>query len=578
MFQPFRRIPERARRHSVGFVHGGLARQSVDTYRGVDRRQRSADGRGGVRRVEIAGVVSTLIVLGVLVPSLLAKIPAHSSALHVQAALRTISAVLFLCGGALHLVRWRVTGETRTGLRGGGMLCLGLFTVLASALGPLLQPALTETALAPVMRTVAVCACLILIARAILGPDVDSQVRPLRALSWTVVSAATAIVVLAVLADLQRLAYPGATAWSAIESAMAMCWVLCGLPPLVRGLRRRQATLIWMGGALLLMAGAETLRAIAFAGHFRAQFYGAGIQLVAGTIVLVNAAMDLATVFSAGGNRMLLLAGTVQDTQRRLAVEDEAASVRRHDARTVLASLKSVSMVLERYDASLDARKKAELRSSFTDELDRLQNMIDGRPAQLLQTFRVDDVLSRPLASLGVPVDAELDPAWANGRPDELTALLESIVITLSRRSPGRPVRVRTGRSLGGVQIICEAESSGDAGGRIPDDDSVGQLRLLLARRLLREQHGDLVVRERTDGCATVTLWLEAAPTEGREDALEAVDAVHHETDVPAAKAHPSRLADLARQQDHQIRHGRRVVSHQNLSGPFACGDEPEAS
>jgi hypothetical protein len=554
---------------------------SVNMYRGADRRQRSADGRGDVRRVEIAVVACALILVGVLVPSLLATIPARSSALHLQAALRMISASLFLCSGVLNLVRWRVTGETRTGLRGGGTLCLGLFTVPASALGPLLHRSTTEIALSPIMRTVAVCACLSLLARAISSPDVDSRVRPLRVLSWTVGIATTLIVVLTVLAHLRRLADPGADAWSGIESAMAVCWVLCGLPPLIRGLRRRQATFVWMGCALLLMAGAETLRAFAFVGHFDAQFYGTGIQLVVGTIALVNAAKDLAVVFSADGNHMLLLAGTVHDTHRRLSVEDEVATVRRHAARTVLASLKAVSMVLERYDATLDARKKAELRSSFTEELDRLENMIDGRPEQSLQAFRVDDVLTRPLASLALPVDVELAPAWAMGRPDELAALLQSIVITLGGRSPDRPVRVRAARALGGVQVMCAAEATADADGRpgrrTPDDGVVGQLRLQLARRRLHEQHGDLTVREGRDGCVTVTVWLEAASAELREDAIEAADALDDDTDLAAAQEHPTRLTDLARKQDHEIRDGRRIVRHQDVRGRFLRRDKSEA-
>jgi hypothetical protein len=555
---------------------------SINIYRGADRRQRSADGRGDVRRVEMMGVAGALILIGVLVPSLLATITARSSALHLQAALRMISASFFLCSGVLNLVRWRVTGETRTGLRGGGTLCLGLFTLPASALGPLLHRSTTEIALAPIMRTVAVCACLSLLTRAILSPDVDSRVRPLRVLSWTVGVATTVIVGLTVLAHLRRLADPGAGAWSGIESAMAICWVLCALPPLIRGLRRRQATFVWMGSALLLMAGAETLRALSFVGHFDAQFYGTGIQLLVGTIALVNAAKDLAVVFSADGNHMLLLAGTVHDTQRRLSVEDEAASVRRHDARTVLASLKAASTVLERYDATLDVRKKAELRSSLTQELGRLENMIDGRPEQQLQAFRLDDVLTRPLASLGVPVAAELTPAWAMGRPDELIALLQSVVTTLGRRSPGQPVRIRTARTLGGVLVICEAEANPDTagrpGGRTPDDDAVTQLRLQLARRLLREQHGELVVRERRDGCATVTMWLEAAPTELREDAVEAADVLDDDPEVAAAQEHPTRLTELARQQDHEICDSRRVVRDQDLRRRFLRRDQPEAS
>src|SRR5690349_1313834 len=128
-------------------------------YRGSDRRGRVRQTRRGIGRTDLAALFVALVVGAGLVPvGLHAMTP--SAARHAQDALRTIWSVTFLVAGVLHFVRWRVTGETRTGIRGAGAIALGALILPGAAIAPLLSSSMTTAELSPLTRTVAVVACL----------------------------------------------------------------------------------------------------------------------------------------------------------------------------------------------------------------------------------------------------------------------------------------------------------------------------------------------------------------------------------------------------------------------------------
>src|SRR3954452_3628485 len=152
-------------------MHGGMRSTAGDLYRGADRRRRPISRTSGIRGPHVLAFAVALLVLAGLVPAGLSTIQPRSSALAAQGALRTIWASLFLCAGLLHLVRWKITGHARTGLRGSAALCLGLFTLPSTAIAALLYRSASEASLSPITRTLAVCTCLALLSRAVRVPD-----------------------------------------------------------------------------------------------------------------------------------------------------------------------------------------------------------------------------------------------------------------------------------------------------------------------------------------------------------------------------------------------------------------------
>jgi hypothetical protein len=264
----------------------------------------------------------------------------------------------------------------------------------------------------------------------------------------------------------------------------------------------------------MLMATAEICRGLAFVVDDRLTYFSTGVQLVAALVVLLNATADLTDLLSAESRLLHMLSGTVRDTERQLSADERAEAQRRHDARAVLAALRAASLVLDRYDDTLDHETRAELLGSFSGELQRLEQMIERRTDAPLEVFTLDSVIGPALAAIeDIHICADLSPAPVLGRPDELAGLVQNLVSTLGRRAGDNRVRVRVTRSTSGVQIACEA-----AGGnpravsrRDGDDDSARNLRLQVARRIMREQGGDVVVNDRWDGSMSVVLWLRPA-------------------------------------------------------------------
>lgn len=487
-------------------MHGG-AERNQPFYRGADRRARLAR-RQPVQRVHLLALLVGGVVGALLIPlALLSFAPSHAG-LRTQLALRNIWAILFLGAGVLQLVRWRATGETRTGVRGAGTLTLGLLTAPTTALAPLLYAPAGRTALEPLTRTLAVVACTALLTRAAQAPAVDTRARPLRLVALTTAAGWAFIALLVALAQTQHTVQAGSMHWAWLESALVLCWLLCGVATTRRALTDHDVSLLWMATGVWMMALAEALRAVAFAGPADLQYFATGVQLVVGSVVLANAAADLVVLLSAESSRMHQLAATVQDTVERLNADEQAESSRRHDARSVLASLKAASLVLDRYDSTLDEDARGLLLGSLNGELDRLERLIERRPDTPLQDFRLDAVLTSALSDArDAVVSWSLSGFSCRGRADELTAVVRSAVGTLARRSPQGLVRARAARSSAGVQLVLEAD-----GGAGRDDDAANTLWLHMARRVMREQRGDIVLDQAWDGSTAIVFWLKAAP------------------------------------------------------------------
>lgn len=507
-------------------MHGGGS-----VYVGEDRRQPRTRLRSHVRRRELAAFAAIVLIIGVALPMAVDHLPTHGATQRALSALRVTWAMLFVSAGVLRLVRWRMTGEARNGYLGAALVCFGVVSAPSSLLAPAMfrtDPALT---LSPLSRLVSVVICLLLVFRGLRAPAVASRLRPVRLTALVASGAWLALLVIVAVAAHHPLDQPRARL-AAVEILLAWGWAAAAAIAVRNDGKAPRASTTWLSINLSTMALVELLRAVASVDLYPAAFFATGMQLVVAAISVANAGADLSEVFSADGNRLLSLAGALHETEELLSEEERDREERLHDARSVIAALKAASLTLDRYDERLDSSTKHRLRSTMVSELARLESVIDARAEQPLTEFRLDVALA-PLfiaeKKNGLAINARLGMLSARGRPLEFVTVVQNLLVNARRYAPGSAVAVRASATDDIVTVYVEDRGPGipealreqvfargyRAGAGSGEGSGLG---LYLARRLIREQNGDIHVEERAGGGARFVLTLPraAAPPVGR--------------------------------------------------------------
>jgi signal transduction histidine kinase len=541
-------------------------------YIGVDRRQTRAGTRNSVRPGEMAAFFAAFALVGIALPALLSDLPSFDAAGHAQAALRTTWSILFVCAGLFRLVRWRLTGETGTALLGAGMLCFGLLSAPTAALAPLIHDSQPAISLSPATRAIAVTVFLVALTRSFRSAPIDARVRPLHTIGRMLTIAALALASVIAFGGAGSTQSVPTGAWIAVGVAQTAYWLALSTVALSRGIRDQSASHIWIGLGLLLMSAAELLHALAFVGPFSLAFFATCLQVVVGGIALANSAADLGVVFSAEGNRVLSLSGALHDAEQMLTEEEQEQEERLHDARSVIAALKAASITLDRYDERLDTSVKHSLRSSLVSELARLERVIDGRRREPLQAFRLDVALGPVFTAErenGLVITNKLGSVKALGRPLELATVVQNLLVNARRYAPGSVVRISATSSNGRVQILVEDRGPGvdptqhelifQRGYRCSPGETGGSgLGLYLARRLMREQNGEIVLRERAGGGASFILSLQApSGAQQPKSGVEVRNPVNAAVEGSAHERDGATLTLLPRQRDDDASGGR---------------------
>jgi len=508
---------------------------------------------------------TALLIVGVALPAVLSNLPSLDAAAHAQAALRTAWAVMFVCAGLFRLVRWRLTGETPTALLGAGMVCFGLLSAPTTALAQLIQKSEGDVILSPVTRAVAVTAFLVALGRCFRAAPVDARISPRLTIAKTMLIASGVLGLFIAMSQLGSPITLPAQAWLAIGICDAVAWLTFAAMAVTRGIGQENASYVWIGLGLLLLSAAEVLHALAFVGPPSLAFFSTCLHVVVGGVALANSAADLGLVFSADGNRMMTLSGALNQAEQMRTEEERLQEERLHDARSVIAALKAASLTLDRYDERLDTDIKHRLRTSLVSELARLEKVIDGRRREPLQVFRIDVAL-RPLLIAerenGVDIVNKLGSVRALGRPLELATVVQNLLVNARRYAPGSLVRLTARSHAGGVQLFIEDRGPGvdptqhelvfQRGYRCADSKGDGSgLGLFLARRLMREQGGEIVLRDRDGGGASFVLSLQGTSAlDQSQDGIKVQHPVDRAKDRSTDERDGSALAGLPRQRD----------------------------
>ena len=501
---------------------GGGSIPGVAPYVGPDRRQPRGVRRTRLGGRELVALALALLVIGVALPAVLRAFPAADTARHVQGLLRSLSSVCFTCAGVLRLVRWKLTGDNRGGLVGVAFVIYGLLNGPTASLAPLIHNTTSELWLNPDTRAVAVTVCLVILALALRGPEVDARIRPVRTLTVAVGSGGVVIVALIALANTGHSVSLSNGLWLSIGLVQTAVCAALAVAAGLQGVRRTDIGQTWLSISLGILAAAELMHAIAFVTNVTVTLYTTALQVVASGVVLLDAMHALGVVFGADGTRLLNLSGALVATEQQRQAEAEREAEQLHDARSVIAALKATTVTLDAYDTRLDEASKKRLRSAFVDELGRLEKVIDSRRREAQTVFRLDLALEPVLLAEqqnGLVVDNELGDIKVRGRPTVLATVVQNLLVNARRYAPGSSVHLAAAEVDGNVQILVEDRGPGigpaeqelvfNRGYRGVGAPAGGSgLGLFLARRLMREQGGEIVLRNRLGGGASFALTL----------------------------------------------------------------------
>lgn len=505
--------------HRAASNVAGGARGLPVRYRGRDRRglvveERRLPGRGFAFAVAISLGTAVPVVVGHRTIEIIGP-----KAALVEAQLDGAVLALTLPLAVLFLIRWRLTSEAAAAWLGTG---LGLYGLLTVGVGQVVGPAVSAGGeVAVVLPAAARLVAVALVGAALVAPEIDADLRPLRVFAGAFAAAALLAVVL----------WQVPHARPPLEVVAAM-WMLAGVACLVGGVRQRRHLLTWCGLGLLML-GLANVAAIG-------SEVGAGRDLVAPLLRLIGlvwalagVTRGLARVFQDQSGR-LLTSLTAEGAARSAAEAQRAYECERvHEARNALATIEAATLALGLHDSS-DDPDHAVLTRALRSEIRRLSDLVDPRstPAAAASFVPVRDVVAGVAAAARAQgCAATVDVAehvWAWGDPVRTTQVLHNLLQNARRYGAGS---VHIAARAEGAQVVIEVVDDGPG---IPAaeraaifergirgstaGDTVGDgLGLSIASRLMAEQAGDLRLEDRQGPGACFAVTLPAAPALGQE-------------------------------------------------------------
>jgi signal transduction histidine kinase len=475
-------------------------------YRGPDRRTliRASHGVSGVL-VVTAGLLAVLVILVLLGPTTPGLDEAEARRLGT-----TLRGVSFTSAGvvaALCLLRWRLTGEAAA-LRLG--VASGVYAALV--LGPGVVYWALHVDAAQSLQVAARLAVVLLVALALAGPEVDARVRP-----WpTVGRTAAGIVLIAPLAA----AVPGATrllstgaeqlpnGTSGTGWGIATLWAVLGTTALHRGHRDRRPLLAWFGLGLFVLAAAAIAPSWTIADGGTAPLGTSLLQVTAFLCIAAGAMNEIIRGFRTTDQRLLASVAAARAAEARLRGDHERQREHAHEAKNVLAAIEAASYALERHRDQLDASEQAELSACITNEVHRLQRLVEATSEPVeVGRFRPSEAIAPLLTSLATQVaDIHVDVPdhlVAIGRAADTVQAIHNVLENARRYGAGTiTVRATLAADTVVLRVSDEGPGVGEAEaatifargvrGRASAGTSGSGLGLTISRDLMNRQGGDL--------------------------------------------------------------------------------------
>jgi signal transduction histidine kinase len=484
--------------------HRRQAASEAVEYRGPDRR-RHVEAASGVKAVRPAVAIVVIAVLWVVAAAALGEgMPGWGSAA-LRTRLEIAGGALALFAGGICLLRRHLEGSAPALSLGAGLVVLSLPGIALVAPGSRADET-TAAALA------ALWVGGVHFARAIRVPQVETASSPAVVAAATAGGLAVAFVVAAAV-----------VVWGPVVVAEVATGLAYGALAVATARRMQHAGFAdgsWLISVLAAVACATTMWALTPA--------GAGL-LALGAGLLRCAAFGLAAAGSVGVLSVSAARHRSQAFRSRVDHAEEAELRRQleadyadqlHEVRSSVLALHGGVRTLEPA-AAADAR----LARALEAELARLQELVAPHDRGVAGiAFSVEEAL---VPTLRVGEAAGWPVAWripaglcAIGRPAHCAQVVHALVANAHRHARGTPIDVSASRKGEHVLIRVEDRGPGVARGCREqifergcraDQEGEGQgLGLAVARRLCREQGGDLWVEARPGGGAAFVITLDA--------------------------------------------------------------------
>jgi signal transduction histidine kinase len=508
------------------FGRGGQQRDGRGSYAGVDRRARAAVVPPSPREFFLAGLLLLVLAVPFGLIGGRGPLPESFDARALNASLLAMTALLAVVVGSVAVMRWRITGES-TSLRVGLAVLMFAFA-FAVQLCALVAPGLDEHGGPLVLSAAARAAAIVGLLVAFVASEVDTTLTGRRV---TLVTVAVLVV-----AELVLLAVPtlsasvGAT--QSLNTAtggptpvrIASVFGLAVLATLYtfRGLTRQRWLHTWIGLMLFSLALGEGLRIFATSAG-DASLTGAAILALCGFAFALNgSARELAAAYSDQRAQLFDSEVRAQTMKSLRRAEQSLREEQHHDARSALFSVQAALRALERHPEV--AAGSDGLAQALDAELTRVRDLLAADPAAAIsRRFCLEEAINPVTVchgAAGADVRTEIARGLeAYGQPAVVSEIVDNLVTNAQRHAPGSPIWV-TAESVGGIpRVRVDDAGAGVAEAdaeRIFERGTLGPtggsgLGLFVARRLARDQGGDLWLEPSRQGGASFVLALASA-------------------------------------------------------------------
>jgi signal transduction histidine kinase len=430
------------------------------------------------------------------------------------AVLQVVASALFLGAGVLRVARHRIEGDPRS-LRMGVALVLlgGVAYPLTSLAGYLSATAGDDggSMLRAGTALITIGLTQLAVFRAITTTDHDTLHAGRMVLVWC----GTALVLFVALAVVHALwpMFVHAETLPPVAlrgSLLAIVWLYVGLEAALRSDERP-----WAGKVAPLLGGmgvSELLRVVS------AYHPGAWELAATGLMATIAATAGHRALLDLDESTHALKAGSQQAAEQHAWREEM-----QHDACNALAGLRAALQTLQKYDGVLDAGTSVRLRTAALGEISHLEHLIIRSDPGELVDFDLADVVAAVVDTQranGAEVTVDVPTLRVHGRPGDLATALQNLVVN-ARDHGGNRITVRAVRVGDRIEVLVSDRGPGltdsqlatlfQRGARGPESTGSG-LGLHVSRTLMRQQGGDLVLREHVAGATFALVVAGAAP------------------------------------------------------------------
>lgn len=463
---------------------------------------------------------ASLVVAGlaaVLLPGVVAWLEIDLTPLQPQliASFRLIGAALFLVAGVLNLSRGKLDGSGASVRLGAALVVLGGVALSLPVLVTSLAPVAEQGALEPMVRFVGVTTAVGLLVISLhtdLG-NLDSaySARLTRRLLVAVMAGVCLAGLVVSMVPLPSSVGAGPWLERGVGVWLAGCWFVTAALAV-----RRAHTVVWaqrMWPVLLTLGVALVLRVAGSYGSPGLLIGSALLVLAAGAVTFHDALEGIRSTMQSAHEVAVVASSQFEQASRGLAEQVEWRSALRHEAVNSIAGIRAA---LDLISSPRQHTPTLGLLEATITEVGHLEHLVLREQSLTPVSFNVADVVDSTVTArraMGLQVHVVPGEEEAEGIPDDLATVLHNLLINAHLHGGGDTVQVSSARVGDFVEIEVSDRGPGvprqarsrifEPGVRASAAPGTG-LGLHISRTLLREQGGDLVLRETGSGAAFV--------------------------------------------------------------------------